>query len=93
MDDRTRYESVKSRLRAMGLGTAEQVRDAMEPTPYSVREVENTLAEMALAEQDEFEKVGAVYRWKKHYRFRMGAEIPWTIAKSDQILLPFANRQ
>jgi len=37
-----------------------------------VREVENTLDEMALAEQDEFEKVGSVYRWKKHYRFRSG---------------------
>jgi len=23
-----------------------------------------------LAEQDEFEKVADVYRWKKHYRFR-----------------------
>jgi hypothetical protein len=42
----------------------------MEPTPYSVREVQNTLDEMALAEQDEFERVGNVYRWKKHYRFR-----------------------
>ena len=41
-----------------------------EPNPYSVREVENTLDEMALAEQDEFEKVGDLYRWKKHYRFR-----------------------
>ncbi len=48
-------------------GRAQQV-----PTPYSVREVESTLAEMALAEQDEFEKVGDVYRWKNHYRFRMG---------------------
>jgi hypothetical protein len=27
-----------------------------EPNPYSVREVENTLDEMALAEQHEFEK-------------------------------------
>jgi len=49
-----------------------QVHDAIEPGPYSVREVENTLDEMALAEQDEFEKVGDVYRWKKHYRFRAG---------------------
>ncbi len=56
MDDRTRYETVKSRLRAMGEGTAQQVHDSMEPTPYSVREVENTLDEMALAEQDDFEK-------------------------------------
>ncbi len=72
MDDRTRCESVKSRLRAMGEGTAHQVHDAMEPTPYSVREVENTLDEMALAEQDEFERVGDAYRWKKHYRFRAG---------------------
>jgi hypothetical protein len=69
MDDRTRYETVKSRLRAMGQGTAQQVHDALEPA-YSVREVENTLDEMALAEQDEFERVNEVYRWKKHYRFR-----------------------
>jgi hypothetical protein len=72
MDDRTRYEAVKSRLRTMAEGTAQQVHDSMEPTPYSVREVENTLDEMALAEQDEFEKVDDVYRWKKHYRFRAG---------------------
>jgi hypothetical protein len=43
MDDRTRYETVKSRLRAMGQGTAEQVHEAIEPSPYSVREVENAL--------------------------------------------------
>lgn len=72
MDDRMRYETVKSRLRAMVEGTALQVHDAMEPTPYSVREVENTLDEMALAEQDEFEKADDVYRWKKHFRFRPG---------------------
>ena len=72
MDDRGRYETVKSRLRAMGQGSAQQVHDAIEPSPYSVREVENTLDEMALAEQDEFEKVGDVYRWKKHYRFGAG---------------------
>jgi len=71
MDDRTRYETVKSRLRVMGEGTAQQILDSMEPTPYSVREVENTLDEMALAEQDEFQKVGDVYRWKKHFRFRI----------------------
>jgi hypothetical protein len=70
MDDRKRYEAVKSRFRAMGESTAQQVHDSMEPTPYSVREVENTLDEMALAEQDEFEKVDDVYRWRKHYRFR-----------------------
>jgi hypothetical protein len=70
MDDRTRYEAVKSRLRAMGEGTAHQVHNSMEPTPYSVREVQSTLDEMVLAEQDEFGKVGNVYRWKKHYRFR-----------------------
>lgn len=69
MDDRTRYETVKSRLRAMSEGTAQQVHSSMEPTPYSVREVENTLDEMALAEQDEFEKAGDLYRWKRHYRF------------------------
>jgi site-specific recombinase XerD len=63
VDDRTRYEAVKHRLRAMGEGTAQQVRNSMEPTPYSVREVENTLDEMALAEQDEFQKVGEMYRW------------------------------
>ena len=76
MDDRTRYETVKSRLRVMGEGTAQQVHDSMEPTPYSVREVENTLDEMALAEQDDFEKNGDVYRWKKHYRFRAGESLP-----------------
>jgi hypothetical protein len=65
MDDRTRYETVKSRLRAMGECTAQEVHDSMEPTAYSVREVENTLDEMALAERDEFEKVDGVYRWKK----------------------------
>src|SRR5882762_472265 len=42
MDDRTRYEAIKSRLRAMGEGTAQQVHDSMEPSPYSVREVERT---------------------------------------------------
>jgi hypothetical protein len=73
MDDRTRYETVKHRLRTMGEGTAQQVHGSMdEPNAYSVREVENTLDEMALAEQDEFGKVDDVYRWKKHYRFRMG---------------------
>ena len=76
MDDRERYETVKSRLRAMGEGTAQQVHDSMEATPYSVREVENTLDEMALAEQDDFERVEDVYRWKKHYRFRAGENLP-----------------
>lgn len=64
MDDRGRYETVKSRLKAMGQGTAQQVHDAIEPSPYSVREVENTLDEMALAEQDEFEKIGDVIAGK-----------------------------
>ena len=73
MDDRKRYETVKSRLRVMGEGTAQQVHGSMEPTPYSVREVENTLDEMALAEQDEFEKIDGGYRWKNSYRFRTGA--------------------
>jgi hypothetical protein len=78
VNDRKRYETVKSRLRAMGEGTAQQVHDSMEPTPYSVREVEveNTLDEMALAEQDEFGKMGDVYRWKKHYRFHAGENQP-----------------
>ena len=53
----------------MGEGTAQQVHDALDPTPYSVREVENTLDEMVLAEQDDFEKTGDVYRWKKSYRY------------------------
>ena len=70
MDDRSRYEAVKSRLRALGEGTAQQVHDSMEPSPYSVREVENTLDEMVIHERDEFEKLANVYRWKKHYRFR-----------------------
>ena len=46
-----------------------------EPNPYSVREVESTLAEMALAEQDEFERVRDLYRWKKHYRFRTAEDL------------------
>ena len=65
MDDRTRYETVKSRLRVMGEGTAQQVHDAMELSPYSVREVANTLDEMVLNEPDEFEKIGEAYRCKK----------------------------
>jgi len=77
MDDRRRYETVKSRLRAMGEGTGYRSHDSMdEPNHYSVREVESTLDEMALAEQDEFEKAGDVYRWKKHYRFRAGENRP-----------------
>jgi hypothetical protein len=73
MDDRARYETVKSRLRAVGEGTAQQVHDAMmDPNPYSVREVESTLDEMVLSEAGEFERVGDSYRWKKSYRFRMG---------------------
>jgi hypothetical protein len=71
MDDRTRYETVKSRLRAMAQGTAKQVLAAMEPTPYSLREVESTLDEMVLAEREEFEKLDAIYRWRKHHRFRV----------------------
>jgi hypothetical protein len=55
----------------MGQGMAQQAREALEPSPYSIREVENTLDEMALAERDEFEKIDGVHRWKKHYRFRM----------------------
>jgi hypothetical protein len=54
----------------MGEGTAQQVHTSMEPTAYSIREVESTLDEMALAERDDFEKAGEVYRWRKHYRFR-----------------------
>ena len=53
-----------------GEGTAQQVHNSMEPTPYSVREVENTPDEMVIHERDDFDKVGDVYRWKKHYRFR-----------------------
>ena len=54
----------------MGEGTAQQVHNSMEPTPYSVREVENTPDEMVIHERDDFDKVGDVYRWKEHYRFR-----------------------
>jgi len=69
MDDRTRYEAVKSRLRALGQGTAQEVRDSMdEPNPYSVREVENTLDEMVIHERGDVERVGSVYRWKGHFR-------------------------
>jgi hypothetical protein len=45
-----------------GSGRAQQVYDAIEPSPYSVRKVENTLDEMALAEQDESEKLN-VFLW------------------------------
>ena len=65
MDDRTRYESVKSRLRAMGEGTAQQIHESLEPSPYSVREVESTLAEIVLHEKHDFEKVAELYRWKR----------------------------
>jgi hypothetical protein len=47
MDDRTRYETVKSRLRTMGEGTAQQVHDALEPTPYSVPEVKERVRYIA----------------------------------------------
>lgn len=57
MDDRGRYETLKSRLKAMGQGTAQQVHDAIEPSPYSVREVENTLDEMALASGTNLKKL------------------------------------
>jgi hypothetical protein len=33
--------------------------------------LENTLDEMALAEQDDVQKAEDVYRWKKYYRFRI----------------------
>jgi hypothetical protein len=72
MDNRSRYEQVKSRLKVMGEGTAVQVHETMgeEVEAYSVREVESTLDELILHEKHEFEKLGAVYRWTKHYRFR-----------------------
>ncbi|HXN25277.1 MAG TPA: hypothetical protein VOA41_21295 [Candidatus Dormibacteraeota bacterium] len=73
MAEDTRYEHVKARLLAMGEGTAQQVFDAIEePNPYSQREVENVLDELAPNEPEEFEKVDGAYRWKKSYRFRMG---------------------
>jgi hypothetical protein len=52
MDDRTRYETVKSRL----------------------DEVENTLDEIVLAEEVEFERIDGVYRWKKHYLYRVRSD-------------------
>jgi hypothetical protein len=72
MDNRRRYEAVKSRLKAMGEGTAQQVHDLLgeEAGAYSVREVENTLDELVLNEKEEFKKVGTAYRWTEHYRFR-----------------------
>lgn len=66
-----RYAHVKSRLKAMGEGTGQQVHDAM-ANQYAVREVENVLEELVQNEPDEFEKAGELYRWKKSYRFRMG---------------------
>ena len=53
----------------MAQGTAQEVHAAMDPSPYCIREVENTLDEMVLHENKEFEKAGEVYRWKKSYRF------------------------
>jgi len=38
----------------------------MDPSPYSVREVESTLDEIVVHEKEWFEKVGNAYRWKKH---------------------------
>ena len=79
MDDRKRYETVKSRLRAMGQGTAHEVHDSMiDPNPYSVREVASTLDEIVVHEKEEYEKVGELYRWKKHYRFHAGENLPRT---------------
>jgi hypothetical protein len=49
-------------------GTAQQVHDSLEPTPYSIREVENTLDEMVIHERDEFEKVGDVYAHRVNRR-------------------------
>jgi hypothetical protein len=66
-----RYADVKSRLKAMGEGTGQQVHDAM-TDQYAVREVENVLDELVKNEPNEFEKAGELYRWKKSYRFRMG---------------------
>ena len=68
-----RYAHVKSRLKAMGEGTGQQVHDAM-ANQYAVREVENVLDELLQKEPNEFEKTGEVYRWKKFYRFRMGVK-------------------
>ena len=56
----------------MGEATAGQVHDALDPSPYSLREVQSTLDEMVIAERDDFEKAGDVYRWKKSYRFTAG---------------------
>jgi len=71
MDDRSRYERVKSRLRVMGEGTVAQVHGAIseEIDAYSEREVKSTLDELVLNESEEFEKIGALYRWTKHHRF------------------------
>ena len=78
MDDRRRYERIKSRLKTMGEGTALQVHESMgeDAEAYSIHEVENTLDELVLHEKAEFRKVGAVYRWTKHYRFRTGENLP-----------------
>ena len=77
MDDRTRYETVKSRLRAMVQSTAQRVHAAMpEPNPYSLNEVKSTLNELVLAEPDEFERSGDVYCWKKLHRFPAGERRP-----------------
>ena len=72
MDDRSRYERVKSHLRVIGEGTAAQVRHSIveEPEAYLRREVQSTLDELVLNKPDEFEKIGNVYRWEKHGRFR-----------------------
>jgi hypothetical protein len=49
----------------MAEGTAQQVHDSMDPSPYSVREVESTLDEIVVHEKERFEKVDHRYRWTK----------------------------
>ena len=77
MDDRRRYDLAKSRLKAMGEGTAQQVHESMNEESQracSIRDVENTLDELVINEKEEFTKTGDVYRWTKHYRFREAPE-------------------
>jgi hypothetical protein len=69
---RKRLQHIREMLRSMGSGTAKGVHDALQPTPYSEREVQLELDGLIESEPNEYEKVGDFYRWKKSYRVAVG---------------------
>lgn len=69
-DERSRH--IKEKLKSMGDGTAKDVHAALQPTPYSIREVEIELDRLVQSEPGECEKIGDKYRWTKSYRFQVG---------------------